>query len=96
MRSLVLAEFGSSFATRERAREVAAKLPPGRGEITLDVTGAMLSPSFLAELLVALAAEGNVRIKSRASDDQTVTMAFRLARQLGIDEKLFPDAHVPA
>ena len=50
-----MAEFGVSFATRERAREIAGLIGSGR-DVTIDFTDVgAASPSFVDELVGALA-----------------------------------------
>ncbi len=72
-----LREYGTSFATRERAREIAeGLLQRQHARVVLDLSDVMCSPSFLAELLVRLAA----RAKSIVLVDCDREMAMKVSR----------------
>lgn len=49
-----LKSVSTSFATRERARQVVADAAPNGVPVVLDIEGTMASPSFLAQLLTDL------------------------------------------
>ncbi len=94
MNAIPLRSFGTSFASRERAREVAAALSSAStSPVTLDLSGALLSPSFLSEILLQLAARfGSVTLTG--CDQHTRGMITRIVPYLGLDNKVQLDGDV--
>ena len=82
---LKLRDFGSSFATRERARELIRALP-GEHTSSIELDGVLCSPSFLAEFLTRLTAAGPISVATTEP-----VMAAKLERmmiQLGLADKI--------
>ena len=82
---LKLRDFGSSFATRERARELIHALP-GAHASSIDLDGVLCSPSFLAEFLTSLTAAG--RISVATTDPVMAAKVERMMVQLGLADKI--------
>ena len=82
--SLTLATIDSSFATRERAREVASRVTAW--PVTVDVSGVFVSPSFLAELLTTLVQRGTVDVVGDEESSFNLHLATKLIPQLGLSE----------
>jgi hypothetical protein len=85
-----LSDYGSSFATRARAREIVALADVSGAAIELDLSGVMATPSFLAEILVAVVELGAVSLISEQPDSATFISAARLAEQLGLGNRVKP------
>ena len=81
-----LARYGPSFATRERARSMIKELAPIRGDVALHIEGAMVSPSFLAEILTLLVRQADSVLI--AGDPLQTGMAERVIRQLSLAPKV--------
>jgi hypothetical protein len=80
-----LREFGSSFATRQRARDVTRLLSDLPAE-EVDVSDVLCSPSFLAEFLQTLTETRDVTI---TTDDAAMASKLRrLATQLMLTDKV--------
>ena len=83
---LVLSKFGTTFATRERARQLATSLDVGddRREVNVNLSGvSTASPSFLAELLTHLA-NRFVGISVEGGSDHVQRVTFSLVEKLGL------------
>ncbi len=93
---ITLSSIGTSFATRERARAIAhecAGCDPR--PIVLDVSGEMLSPAILAELLLALAASNAVEVMAEAEAEFNLEMARKLVRQLDLADAVSVRSRIP-
>lgn len=84
---LALKPNGSSFATRERARQIVAAYVFDGEEVFLDVADTLASPSFLAELFVNLSERASHVIVVGADQFQARTIS-RLAKQLGLEDRV--------
>jgi len=82
---LRLRDFGSSFATRERARELIRVLP-GQHVSSVDLDGVLCSPSFLAELLTGLTAAGRIRVAT--TEPVMAAKVERMMIQLGLADTI--------
>jgi hypothetical protein len=83
--SVVLRSWSRSFATREKAREIATTVLESTGPRPIvDFEGVMVSPSFLAEFLHQLVENGRQPVLVGLDEDQSRT-AVRLVKQLHLD-----------
>lgn len=83
--TIKLRDFGSSFATRERAREVIMALPGGHAS-SVDLDGVLCSPSFLAEFLSRLTVTDSITVTT--NDPGMADKIGRLTVQLGLGPKV--------
>ena len=89
--TLVLSDYGSSFATRSRARQV---LDGAVGElvgrsVVIDASDVYMSPSFIAELLVVLVEEkGHQRVLVRGAREHPAHVAQDLADKFGYADRV--------
>lgn len=82
---LVLSNFGTSFATREKARQVASTLraTEDHDEIRVALGGVTASPSFMAELLTQLSLR-YVRLSFEGGSEHLRGVTFSLVDKLGL------------
>ena len=82
---IVLSRFGTTFATRERARELVAQAlgENALGEPVVDLNGISASPSFMAELLQQLALKF-VSVGLVGGSDYLRTLTESLIGRLGL------------
>jgi len=78
---LRLRDHSTTFATRERARELIAELGHSQEAIELNVEAVMVSPSFAAELLTGLAGT-RPSVTVVGADEYAHTTLARLVEQL--------------
>lgn len=94
---LKLSNLGSTFASRDRARDIAGSCP-GSGTLVVDAGDVYMSPSFVAELLSELD-ERFSAIRFVRADEHTDYLVTDLARKLGIAERVavesVPDSESP-
>lgn len=92
---IALRSWSRSFATRERAREIARHvLAASDPEPTIDFAGVMVSPSFLAEFLQTLVT-GGTRPTLVGLNDLQVQNAERLLKQLHLAGSVRIDPRLP-
>ncbi len=86
--TLELRRYGTTFATRQKAREVTARLPSKGQAVSLNAAGVMASPSFISELLLALS-ERYSEVTIEGASDRFEYIAQDLARKMGLDSVRF-------
>ncbi len=86
---LVLSTFGTSFATRERARELVQTLPvtTGSDEVRIDLRDVTASPSFMAELLTLLSSR-YLGLSIEGGTDHLRGITFSLVERLGLSGRV--------
>jgi hypothetical protein len=80
---LELCMHGHMFATRERARELAALVASEHGDVVVDFSHVTASPSFVAELLSVLCRQHRAVIAEGASE-HLEGLVRTLAGKLGL------------
>ncbi|WP_322796607.1 hypothetical protein [Tepidiforma sp.] len=83
---LRLREYYPTFATRARAREMAGKVAAGQDEVCVDFDGVVTSPSFVAELFLALLSKAE-RITVVGPEAQ-VRQALEVARNIRVGDRV--------
>ncbi len=91
-----LADHGRSFATRARADEILAALPKGRTpKVVVDMDGASVTPSFLAQLLSGLSPHtGHIVVVVESAD--VTRLVESLSQHLGLSQTVRVEPPVPA
>lgn len=90
--SLILADIDSSFATRERAREIAASYSDG--DLVIELDSVFVSPSFLAELITLIETRGPVTVRAEAASFN-LQLARKLVSQLQLANSVNVEADGP-
>ncbi len=82
---LLLSHHGTSFATRERARELVATLPgtAAQEELLIGLDGVTASPSFMAELLTRLSSRF-LSMSIEGGSEHLRGITFSLVERLGL------------
>jgi hypothetical protein len=75
---------GKSFATRQRARDIAALVNEDDHEFRFDVSDVVASPSFVAELLGLLCSPEHTVVVDGASE-YMATLVERVSNQLKLE-----------
>lgn len=89
--AIVLSRHGHTFATRSRARAVldAEANSLTGSSITIDASDVSMSPSFIAELLVALVKEGRCdRVFVRGARERPAHITQDLASKFGFADRV--------